>query len=77
VEHLGDVLVYRVISHDAALVTSLETLRTRDAALNLRACELNEFGLDTFSFKFAERLLNENGGVAVLAGTTVKSDNLH
>ena len=63
-------------SHDAALVTRLETLRTRDAALNLRSCELNEFGLDTFSLKFAKRLLNENGGVAVLAGTTVKSDNL-
>jgi hypothetical protein len=76
-EHLGDVLVYRVISHDAALVARFETLRTRDAALNSCSCELNEFGLNTFSFKFAQRLLNENGGVAILTGTTVKSDNLH
>jgi hypothetical protein len=77
VEHLGNVLVYRVFSLDAALVTSLETLRTRDAAFNLCSCELNEFGLNTFSFKFAQRLLNENGGVAILAGTTVKGDNLY
>lgn len=76
-EHLGDVVVYRIVSYDTALIERLETLRTRDATLDLCSCELNQFGLYALFFEFAKHLLNKNGCVAILARTAVKSYNLY
>ena len=76
-EHLGYVVVYRIVSYDAALIERLETLRTRDAARDLCSCELNQLGLDAFFFEFAKYLFNKNGSVAILARTAVKSYNLY
>jgi len=76
-EHLGDVVVYRIASYNAALIERLETLRTRDAALDLCSCELNQLSLNALFFEFAKRLLNKYGCVAILARTAVKSYNFY
>jgi hypothetical protein len=76
-EHLGEVLVYRIISYDAALIERIETLRTRDAALDMRSCELNQLGLYALFLEFAKCLLDKNGCVTILARTAVESYNLY
>jgi hypothetical protein len=76
-DHLLDERIAVVLGLAAAPVLIGRALAAGDTAVNLQSVQLDELGFDALGGELGENVVQQDGGVASLAGASVECDDFH